>query len=133
LHCIGFVADTTQIAADEFYPGYAQAFTQIGRERGWPPTTRAQYDAARGPKGALLIGDVETVVDKILNIDAALGGISRLNFQMTVATLPHAKMMHAVELLGTRVAPAVRKESSFGELAASPQASDRVQPRDPVH
>ncbi len=110
LHSIGFVGDTSQIAADDFYPGYAKAFTEIGKERGWPPTTRAQFDATRGPRGALLIGDPETVVAKILAENEALGGISRLNFQMTVATLPHAKMMHAIELLGTRVAPMVRRE-----------------------
>ncbi|GAC1308336.1 MAG: LLM class flavin-dependent oxidoreductase [Vulcanimicrobiaceae bacterium] len=109
LHMIGFVADTTALAADGFFPGYAQAFTAIGRERGWPPTTRAQYDAVRGRNGALLIGDPETVVEKILRLDADLGGIARLNFQMTVATLGHREMMRAIELLGTRVAPAIRQ------------------------
>lgn len=113
LHCIGFVGDTTQIAADDFYPGYAKSFTAIGKERGWPPTTRAQFDEARGPRGALIIGHPETAAEKILAIDRALGGIARLNFQMTVATLPHAKMMHAIELLGTRVAPLVR--AAFAE------------------
>ncbi len=110
LHSIGFLGDTTQKAADDFYPGYAHAFTKIGRERGWPPTTRAQFDAGRGPGGALLIGDAETVAQKILYENKALGGISRLNFQMTVATLPHAQMMRAIEILGTRVAPIIRKE-----------------------
>jgi probable LLM family oxidoreductase len=109
LHCIGFLGDTDQKAADDFFPGYAHAFTKIGKERGWPPTTRAQYDAVRGPKGALIIGGAETVVEKILYIHEALGGIARLNFQMTVATLPHDKMMHAIELLGTRVAAMIRK------------------------
>jgi probable LLM family oxidoreductase len=109
LHCIGFLGDTDQKAADDFFPGYAHAFTKIGKERGWPPTTRAQYDAVRGPKGALIIGGAETVVEKILYIHEALGGIARLNFQMTVATLPHDKMMHAIELLGTLVAPMIRK------------------------
>jgi probable LLM family oxidoreductase len=108
LHSIGFVGDTTQIAADDFYPGYAKAFTEIGKERGWPPTTRAQYDAARGPRGALLIGDPEAVAEKLLRVHEALGGLARFNFQMTVATLPHDKMMHAIDLLGTRVAPLVR-------------------------
>jgi probable LLM family oxidoreductase len=110
LHSIGFLGDTSQIAADDFYPGYAKAFTEIGKERGWPPTTRAQFDATRGPRGALLIGDPETVVAKIVREHEDLGGISRINFQMTVATLSHAKMMHAIELLGTRVAPMVRAE-----------------------
>ena len=110
LHMLGFLGDTTQEAADSFYPGYATMFTQIGKERGWPPTTRAQYDLTRGPTGAFLIGDAETVVEKILYTNEALGGINRLDFQMTVATLPHARMMKAIEILGTKVAPAIRKE-----------------------
>src|ERR1700678_2949379 len=110
LHSIGFLADTTSEAADIFYPGYAHTFTEIGKERGWPPTTRAQFDAVRGPTGALLIGDAKTVAEKILYINEALGGISRITFQMGVSTLPHHKMLHAIELLGTRVAPIVRKE-----------------------
>src|SRR6202022_2771987 len=65
LHSIGFLGDTTQQAADEFYPGYAHTFTEIGKERGWPPATRAQFDAQRGPTGALLIGDAKTVAKKI--------------------------------------------------------------------
>ncbi len=114
LHMLGFLGDTTQEAADIFYPGYAVSFSNIGKERGWPPTTRAQYDATRGKTGAFLIGDAETVVEKILYTNEALGGISRFDFQMTVATLPHAKMMHAIEILGTKVAPAVRKELGTG-------------------
>ncbi len=114
LHMLGFLGDTTQEAADTFYPGYAVSFSNIGKERGWPPTTRAQYDATRGKTGAFLIGNAETVVEKILYTNEALGGISRLDFQMTVATLPHAKMMKAIEILGTKVAPAVRKELGTG-------------------
>src|SRR6202035_2018618 len=115
LHSIGFLGDTNQQAADDFYPGYAHTFTEIGKERGWPPTTRAQFNAVRGPTGALLIGDAETVIEKILYVNEALGGISRITFQMGVSTLPHQKMLRAIEILGTRVAPLVRKE-----LAASP-------------
>ena len=88
LHSIGFLGDTTQQAADDFYPGYAHTFTEIGKERGWPPTTRAQFDAVRGPTGALLIGDAKTVAEKILYVNEALGGISRITFQMGVSTLP---------------------------------------------
>ena len=108
LHMIGFVADTDAEAADTFFPGYARAFTKIGAERGWPPTTRAQFDAARGERGALLIGDPATVAAKIARVDAALGGIVRLQFQMTVAALPHEKMLRAIDLLGREVAPRVR-------------------------
>jgi probable LLM family oxidoreductase len=112
IHSLGYVADTTQQAADDFYPGYAHMFTKIGAERGWPPTTRAQFDAVRGPTGALLVGDAETVVEKILYMNDVLGGISRLTFQMNAAAVPRAEMQHAIELLGTQVAPALRQESS---------------------
>jgi probable LLM family oxidoreductase len=110
LHMIGFLGDTSAQAADDFYPGYARTFTEIGKERGWPPTTRAQFDALRGPTGALLIGDVDTVARKIIYLNEALGGVSRLTFQMGVSTLPHQKMLRAIEILGTSVAPIVRKE-----------------------
>ena len=109
LHMFGFLGDTTEQAADDFYPGYAAMMSQIGRERGWPPITREQYDATRSPKGAFLIGDPETVVEKILYTHEVLGGIARIDFQMTAASIAPEKMRHAIELLGTRVAPAVRK------------------------
>ena len=110
LHMIGFVADTTKEAADVFFPGYAHTFTEIGKERGWPPTTRAQFDALRGPKGALLIGDVQTVAKKIVYVNEALGGITRITFQMGVSAVPQPKMLRAIELLGTGVAQAVNKQ-----------------------
>ena len=110
LHMIGFVADTTKEAADVFFPGYAHTFTEIGKERGWPPTTRAQFDALRGPKGALLIGDVDTVAKKILYVNEALGGVTRITFQMGVSAVPQAKMLRAIELLGTGVAPEVNQQ-----------------------
>src|ERR1700734_2091538 len=109
LHSIGFLGDTTQQAADDFFPGYAHTFTEIGKERGWSPTTRGHFDAQRGRTGALLIGDAETVAEKILYDNEVLGGISRITFQMGVSTLPHQKMMRAIEILGTKVAPIVRK------------------------
>jgi probable LLM family oxidoreductase len=92
LHAIGFLGDTTQKAADDFYPGYAHTFTEIGKERGWPPATRAQFDAVRGPTGALIIGDPEKVVEKILYVNEVLGGLSRITFQMGVSALAHEKM-----------------------------------------
>src|SRR6266849_612686 len=110
LHSIGFLADTTEQAADDFFPGYAHTFTEIGKERGWSPTTRAQFDATRGPTGALLIGDAETVAEKILYVNEALGGLSRITFQMGVSTLPRQKMGRAIEILGTQVAPRIRKQ-----------------------
>jgi probable LLM family oxidoreductase len=108
VHSLGYLADTTRQAADEFFPGYAHMFTKIGAERGWPPTTRAQFDAVRGPTGALLIGDAETVAEKILYVNDVLGGISRLTFQMNAAAVPREKMLHAIEILATHVAPIVR-------------------------
>lgn len=109
IHSIGFVGDTSEQAADTFFPGYAAAFTKIGKERGWGPTTRRHYDMQRVPSGALMIGDAETVVEKIIHIDHVLGGVDRISFQMTVAALPHSEMLHAIEILGSRVAPMVRK------------------------
>src|SRR5215470_3296591 len=111
VHALGYVAETTQTAADEFFPGYARAITDVGKERGWPPVTRAGFDAQRGPQGALLIGNPEEVAEKILRHSEALGGISRLTFQMNAASLPHAKLMRAIEMVGTRVAPALRADS----------------------
>ncbi len=108
IHSLGYIADSSTRAEDEFFPGYAQSFTEIGRERGWPPMTRAHFDAQLGPTGALLVGDPETVAEKILRVNESLGGISRITFQMSVAALPHAKLLHAIELLGTDVAPMVR-------------------------
>jgi len=117
VHALGYVAETTQEAADAFFPGYARAVTDVGKERGWPPVTRAGFDAQRGPHGALLIGHPEEVAEKILRHSEALGGISRLTFQMNAASLPHAKLMRAIEAIGTRVAPALK-----GELAAASSA-----------
>jgi hypothetical protein len=90
------------------------AIWSIIKSRSWPPTTRAQFDTVRGPTGALLIGDAETVAEKILYVNESLGGISRITFQMGVSTLPHQKMLRAIEILGARVVPILRKE-----LAAS--------------
>ncbi len=109
LHMLGYVAKTDQLAADTFFPGYAHAFTKVGKERGWPPVRRPHYDALLGRTGALMIGSPETLADKIAYVDEALGGVARLNFQMSAATLTHAELMSATELLGTAVAPLVRR------------------------
>jgi probable LLM family oxidoreductase len=109
IHALGYVADTDQQASDDFFPGYAEAFTKIGRERGWPPVTRNQFEALRRPTGALMVSDPETVAAKLLQMNEALGGISRISFQMSVASLSHNKLTHAIELLGTKVAPIIRK------------------------
>src|SRR5437867_11188332 len=75
VHALGYVAATTQEAADDFFPGYARAVASVAKERGWPPVTRAGFDAQRGPQGALLIGNADEVVEKIIRYDEALGGI----------------------------------------------------------
>jgi alkanesulfonate monooxygenase SsuD/methylene tetrahydromethanopterin reductase-like flavin-dependent oxidoreductase (luciferase family) len=108
LHSLGYVANTTQEAIDDYYTGYAETMTRIGKERGWPPVTRPQFDAQIGPKGALLVGSPEQVAEKIRAHSKALGGIARVTFQMDNAALPHTKLLSAIELLGTRVAPLIR-------------------------
>ena len=110
VHSLGYVAATTREAADAYFPGYARAVASVAQERGWPPATRAGFDAQRGPHGALLIGNADEVAEKIIRHSEALGGISRITFQMNAASLPHAQLMQAIEVLGTRVAPAVRQE-----------------------
>jgi probable LLM family oxidoreductase len=110
IHSIGFVADNSAQAADDFYPSYAELFNRIGKERGWPPITRAQFDASRGPTGALLVGDPEAIAEKIVYENNVLGGISSMTILLNGGMIPHNKAMHAIELLGTRVAPIVRKE-----------------------
>ena len=109
LHSLGFVAETKDKAVEEFYPGYAETFTRIGRERGWPPVTRPHFDSQNGPTGAYLVGGPEEVAEKILHHSEALGGISRITFQMDNAGLSHQQLMNAIELLGTKVAPLVNK------------------------
>jgi probable LLM family oxidoreductase len=108
LHSIGYVGNTSQEATNDFYPGYAEVFTKIGKERGWPPVTRAQYDAQTGPTGALLIGSPQEVAEKILRHSEALGGISRVTFQMDQAALPQEKLLKSIELIGERLIPLIR-------------------------
>jgi len=107
----GFVAQTTEDAADTFYGPQAEVMNRIGRERGWGPTSRAHFDQSRGPRGALFIGDPETVAEKIVAHHAIFGN-DRFLIQMAIGTMPHAQVMKAIELLGTKVAPVVRKETA---------------------
>jgi probable LLM family oxidoreductase len=111
LHSLGYVGNTTEEAVADFYPGYAETFTKIGKERGWPPVTKGHFDAQAGPRGALIVGGPEDVAAKILHHSEALGGISRITFQMDSAKLTHQQLMHAITLLGTKVAPLVRAAS----------------------
>src|SRR6188472_2572255 len=104
-----YVAETSDRAADEFFPPYAAMMTAIGRERGWPPMLRPTFDALRSPRGALLVGSPEQVAEKIL-FQHELFGHTRFLAQMSVGTMPHAQVLRSIELLGTEVAPLVRAE-----------------------
>lgn len=110
VHSLGYVAETTKQAVDDFFPGYARTMTEIGKERGWPRMTRDHFEDQLGPEGALLIGDPEEVVRKIIRHSKALGGISRITFMMNPGSLPHEKLMRATELIGKQVAPALHEE-----------------------
>jgi probable LLM family oxidoreductase len=107
LHVFGFVAESTQAAADTIYPGWEEMFTKVSRERGFPRPTRAQFDATSGPNGAFFMGDPQTVADKIRRVNDQLGGVDRLSLQMTNPRLAHADLLRGIELLGTEVAPLV--------------------------
>jgi probable LLM family oxidoreductase len=104
-----YVADSSQQAADEFFPAYAGMMNRIGRERGWSPMTRQQFDELRSPRGALVVGSPQDVVEKIL-FQRELFGHQRFLAQISVGHLPHPNAMRAIELLGTEVVPAVRTE-----------------------
>jgi probable LLM family oxidoreductase len=103
-----YIADNSQQAAVEFFPVYAYVMSKIGKERGWPPTTREQFEFMRSPTGSLLAGSPQQVIDKIL-YEYELFGNTRFMVQFSVGTLPHKQMMHSIELFGNVVAPAVRK------------------------
>lgn len=108
VHAMGFVGETDAAARDDFFPGWAHLTATIGRERGWPPPTRQQFDAMAGPEGAFLIGGPATVAAKMLRASEVLGGVSRITFQMSTASLETAAMKRSIELLGTEVAPIIR-------------------------
>jgi alkanesulfonate monooxygenase SsuD/methylene tetrahydromethanopterin reductase-like flavin-dependent oxidoreductase (luciferase family) len=108
IHSLGYVAESTQEAVDDFFPGYAHTMTEIGKERGWPRMTRGSFDTQRNSQGSLLLGDPEEVVEKIIRHSKALRGISRITFMMNPDSLPHAKLMRATKPIGTRVAAALR-------------------------
>jgi probable LLM family oxidoreductase len=108
VHSHGYISEDSQQAADEFFPSYAYVMSNIGRERGWPPTTRAQFEAGRSKQGALLVGSPQQVIDKIL-FEKELFGLDRFLLHVSVGTMPHAQIMHSIELFGTQVAPVIRK------------------------
>ena len=108
MHAFGYVADTTRQAVEEMYAGYVIAMTgSVSKDRGRRPVSRASFDAQASPRGAFLVGSPEEVADKITRHSEALGGLTRVNFQMDTANLPHDRLMRAIELIGTQVIPMV--------------------------
>lgn len=103
-----FISEDSQKAADDFYPYYAKMMDRVGADRGWSPLTRQQFDYSRQPKGALMVGSVQQVIDKIL-YEHELFGFTRFMAQASIGTVPHALTMKSIELFGAKVAPAVRK------------------------
>lgn len=116
-----YVADTSQTARDEFFPPYSEVMNRIGRERGWPPSGRAQFDASTNKQGALLVGSPQEVIDKIL-YEHELFGHTRFLAQMSIGAMPHKNILHAIELLGTKVAPEVKKHL----LATRPEVKQQA-------
>ena len=109
LHSPGFVGSTTAKAIEEYYPGYAELWTKLGRERGWPPVTKDKFDGLIDDQGVLVVGDPERAAEKILRHSESLGGISRFTFQMDNAGLTHTQLMNAIELIGSKVIPLIHK------------------------
>ena len=116
LHVTGFVADSAKAAKDAFYPGCLHTFTQVGKERGWGPVTREQFDASCSPDGAYLVGDPPTVIAKAQAISTSLGGIDRLSFQMSAATAGSEAMGHSIKLIGHEVAAALREKKHTARI-----------------
>jgi len=108
IHSPGYVASTSEKATQDYYPGFAQIMTRFGKERGWAPMTKAQFKELTGSKGALLLGSPEQVAEKIEHHSNALGGISRITFQMDNAALPNEKLMESIALIGRSVKPNLR-------------------------
>jgi len=108
LHSPGYVADTSAQAVQDYYPGYAELWTRLGRERGWPPVTKGQFDSLIAPKGVLVVGGPEEVAEKLIRHSEALGGVDRFTFQMDNAGLTHSQLLSSIELIGKKVIPLVR-------------------------
>ena len=121
-----YVAETSQQAGDEYYPTYSAMMAKIGKERGWLPMSREQFEASRSLRGALLVGSVQQVIDKIL-YEHELFGNTRFLAQMSVGHTPHDKILKSMELFGTLVAPAVRKAL---DKNASPKKEGTLVPKE---
>jgi len=108
LHSPGYVGETNDQAIADYYPGYAELWTKLGRERGWPPVTKAQFDTLIAPKGVLVVGSPEQVAEKLLRHSEALGGVDRFTFQMDNAGLTHEQLMSSIGLIGEKVIPLLK-------------------------
>lgn len=117
-HSHGFIADTTELAAEQFFPPAQAVMNILGKERGWSPYTRQTFDYARSIEGALYVGDADYVAQKIINLRKHVG-ITRFMLHMPLGTMPHDQVMHGIELLGNKVAPIVREEVAKWEVDQS--------------
>lgn len=115
-----YIAETSQAARDELFPPYNEVMNRIGRERGWPPGSRVQFDASTAPQGALLVGSPQEVIDKIL-YEHELFGHTRFLAQMSLGAMPHKNILNAIELLATKVAPEVRKYMAQKKTIPNPE------------
>jgi probable LLM family oxidoreductase len=115
LHSPGYVANTDEQAVSDYYPGYAELWTKLGRERGWPPVTRSHFDSMVAPQGVLVVGGPERVAEKLIRHSEALGGIDRFTFQMDNAGLTHSQLMTSIELIGKKVIPLVNGTRIVGD------------------
>ena len=112
LHSLGYVAESTEQAIEEYYPGYAEMFTKIGKERGWAPVTKEHFLSQNTKRGAFLVGNPQEVAEKIIRHSEALGGISRFTFQMDNPGMTHEKLKRSIELIGEKVSPIVKENDS---------------------
>lgn len=108
LHSPGYVAETDEQAIADYYPGYAELWTKLGKERGWPPVTRSQFNSLIAPEGVLVVGSPEQVAEKLVSHSKALGGVDRFTFQMDNAGLSHQQLLQSIELIGSKVIPLIK-------------------------
>jgi probable LLM family oxidoreductase len=111
LHSPGYVGRDDETAVSDYFPGYAELWTKLGRERGWPPVTRTQFNHMLQPQGVLVVGGPETVAKKLLRHSEALGGVDRFTFQMDNAGLSHQQLKESIELIGAKVIPLIKQLS----------------------
>jgi probable LLM family oxidoreductase len=112
LHSPGYVAENSEQAINDYYPGYAELWTKLGKERGWAPVTRTQFDTLVAPKGVLVVGGPEQVAAKLIRHSKALGGVDRFTFQMDNAGLTHKQLISSIELIGMKVIPLTKAITS---------------------